>query len=189
MIGGLSSRVPEPAGTTADTLTLGKKGNGGLALRTTDMKDTRASIDVGGVLHTGRELDVHDVVTLPEFAAFRFPSSAHVALRVRRVGRGIELKGTIDAVAEGECARCLDDVRLPLHLDVDERFDPGSERDDPLGETNVLVGDVLDLQDLTRQSIDSALPMALLCEENCGGLCAECGLKRDGSCTCPHPEK
>ncbi len=153
------------------------------------MKDTRTSIDVGGVLHTGRELDVRDVVTLPEFASFRFPSPADVALRVRRVGRGIELKGTIDAVAEGECARCLDDVRLPLHLEVDERFDPGSERDDPLGETNVLVGDALDLQDLTRQSIDSALPMALLCDERCGGLCAECGLKRDGSCTCPNPEK
>jgi hypothetical protein len=31
--------------------------------------------------------------------------------------------------------------------------------------------------------------MALLCNETCGGLCAECGLKRDGSCACPHPEK
>ncbi len=153
------------------------------------MKDRRTNIDVGAVLHAGRELEVRDAVTLPEFASFRFPSPAGVALRIRRVGRGIELKGTIDAVTEGECARCLDGVRLPLHLEIDERFDPSSERDDPLGETNVLVGDELDLQDLTRQSIDSALPMALLCDDRCGGLCVECGQKRDGGCRCAHPEK
>jgi uncharacterized protein len=153
------------------------------------MKDTRANIDVGGVLHAGRELDVRDTVSLPDFASFRFPSPADVAIRVRRVGRGVELRGTIDAVVEGECARCLEDVRLPLHLDVDERFDPDLGREDPLGENNVLVGDSLDLADLTRQTIDSALPMALLCDERCSGLCAQCGLKRDGSCSCPDPEK
>jgi uncharacterized protein len=152
------------------------------------MRDTRSHIDVGVVLQAGRELDVRDSVILPEFASFRFPSPAEVAIRIRRAGRGIELKGTIDAVAEGECARCLDPVRLPLALDLDERFDPDSGQSDPLSETNVLAGDALDLSDLTRQTIDAALPLALLCSEECGGLCTECGLKRDGGCRCTPPE-
>jgi uncharacterized protein len=152
------------------------------------MKDIRSNLDVGVVLQAGRELDVREAILLPDFAAFRFPLPADVAIRIRRAGGGIELRGTIDAVVEGECARCLDDIRLPLHLDIDERFDPESGTHDPLGETNVLSGDLLDLDDLTRQTIDAALPIALVCDESCGGLCTECGLKRDGGCRCTHPE-
>lgn len=151
------------------------------------MKGTRTKIGIGGVLYTGRELDVREAVPLPDFAAFRFPRPVDVVLRIRRVGGGLELKGSIDALVTGECARCLESVERALHVDLDERFDPRSG-DDPLGETNVLSGDLLDLQDLVRQLIDSALPIVLLCSESCPGLCADCGQKRDGTCRCAHPE-
>ena len=149
---------------------------------------SRAKIDVGGVLHAGRELQVRETVSLPDFASFRFDAPADVSLSIRRVGRGVELKGSIDVEASGECARCLDDVRLPIHLTVDEGFAPAGDRGDPLDESNVLTGDELDLADLVRQLIDSALPYVLLCEPSCGGLCTTCGFKRDGACRCPHPE-
>lgn len=152
------------------------------------MKVTRANIDVGGVLHTGRELHVREAVTLPDFASYHFPAPIAVALRIRRVGRGLELRGTFEGVAEGVCARCLDDVRLPLQLDVDERFDPSGERENPLGESNVLAGDELDLPDLVRQLVDSALPIVLLCNEKCDGLCTNCGLKQDATHRCTQPE-
>ena len=152
------------------------------------MKGTRTNIDVGGVLQTGRELGIQEALPLPDFESFRFPVPAGVSLLIRRVGRGLELRGRIEAVAEGECARCLDPVRLPLELDVDESFEPAGERLDPFGESNVLSGDELDLRDLVRQLIDSALPYVLLCSENCRGLCPECGHKRDGVCRCPRSE-
>jgi uncharacterized protein len=98
------------------------------------------------------------------------------------------VRGSVAGAAEGACARCLDDVRLDLDLDIDERIEPGAGADDPLGENNVLDGDQLDLQDLVRQVIDSALPLAVLCNPGCLGLCATCGHKRDGTCRCTHPE-
>jgi uncharacterized protein len=152
------------------------------------MRDTRTNVNVGSVLQTGRELFVREALLLPEFSAFSFPAPVDVALTIRRVGSGLELKGSIDGPAEGECARCLEPVRLPLHLETNEVFAPNSERGDPLGENNVLDGDELDLRDLVRQLIDSALPIVLLCNDNCPGLCADCGLKRDGTCRCQHPE-
>jgi uncharacterized metal-binding protein YceD (DUF177 family) len=152
------------------------------------MKDTRTNVDVGGVLHTGRELSLRKQLTLPEFASFTFPAPVDVSLEIRRIGRGLDVRGTIAGVAEGVCARCLDDVRLELDLDIDERIEAGGDRDDPLAENNVLDGDQLDLQDLVRQVIDSALPLAVLCDERCAGLCATCGHKRDGTCRCTHPE-
>jgi uncharacterized protein len=152
------------------------------------MKGTRTNIDVGGVLHTGRELAVREAVLLPEFASYSFPAPVDVRLKVSRLGRGLDLQGTIDGVAEGECARCLDDVRLPLHLELHETLEPAGERDLPLGESNVFSGEELDVRDLVRQLIDSALPIVLLCSEDCPGLCSDCGHKRDDACRCTHPE-
>ncbi|MBD5634743.1 MAG: DUF177 domain-containing protein [Candidatus Eremiobacteraeota bacterium] len=148
----------------------------------------RPNVDVGGVLHTGRELDIDEALVLPEFASFAFPAPVAVSLSIRRIGRGLDVRGSVVGVAEGECARCLDGVRLPLNLEIDERIVAGGDRDDPLAENNVLEGDQLDLQDLVRQVIDSALPLAVLCDDDCRGLCTTCGHKRDGTCRCTHPE-
>ena len=142
-------------------------------------------IDVGSVLASGRELEVSEAVSLPAFDSFTFEEPAAVALDVRRVGDGLDLHGTIDVAVRAPCARCLDDVRVPLHLDVDERLEPGTPPE-ILGENNVLSGDHLDLADLVRQLIDSALPLTLLCSDNCSGLCARCGNKSD-ACRCDHP--
>ena len=152
------------------------------------MKDHRTNVGIGGVLHTGRELHILEAIELEEFASYRFEAPLDVSLRIRRAGTGLDLNGTISGVAEGTCARCLDDVRLALTVDVEERFDPPSENDDPLGESNVLVGDELDLQDLVRQLVDSALPIVLLCTEDCTGLCTKCGFKADPHCRCTPPE-
>ncbi len=152
------------------------------------MKESRTNVGIGGVLHTGRELHVLEAVTVDEFASIRFDALLEVNLRIRRAGRGLDLHGTITGEAVGVCARCLDDVRLPLAIAIEERFDPPSENDNPLGESNVLVGDELDLQDLVRQLVDSALPIALLCNDDCPGLCATCGAKIGTTCRCTPPE-
>lgn len=152
------------------------------------MKAPRTNVGIGGVLQTGRELHVREAVDLEEFGSCRFDAPLAVDLRVRRIGRGLELHGTIVGEAAGVCARCLDDVRLPLVVAIEERFDPASENDHPLGESNVLRGDELDLQDLVRQLVDSALPIVLLCEDACTGLCTKCGFKADPTCRCIAPE-
>jgi len=147
------------------------------------MKPPRTVIDVAPVLATGREIVVREAISVPDFGDFRFPALVALELRIGRLGRGIEILGTIDAVAVGECARCLDDVQLPVHVEVDERLEPSGDAS-PFGENNIWNGDDLDLADLARQSIDTALPIVLLCHEACGGLCPDCGNKRNGTCTC-----
>lgn len=147
------------------------------------MKPIRTTIDVGGVLATGRQVAVRERLSLPDFGDFRFPEPIAVALEIRRLARGLEVIGTLEGQVAGACARCLDEVKLPMHVEVEEQLeatgDPG-----PLGENNVWQQDELDLGDLVRQSIDTALPIVLLCHEACGGLCPNCGNKRDGDCRC-----
>jgi uncharacterized protein len=162
--------------------------NWGVVLEEVTVGTVSTNIDVGGVLHAGRELDVRESVSLPDFGSYHFSDPADVSLRIRRVGRGVELRGSIQVEASGECARCLENVQIPVYIDVDESFEPGGEREDPLGESNVLTGSELDLADLVRQLVDSALPYVLLCDSECRGLCTTCGFKLDGACRCPHPE-
>ncbi|MEO6991210.1 MAG: DUF177 domain-containing protein [Candidatus Baltobacteraceae bacterium] len=143
-------------------------------------------IDIGGVLATGRELVVDDEVDVPSFGSYAFPSPARLDVRIRRVDRGLDVKGTIDVDYEGSCDRCLEDVRRPLHLLVDERFPAVADATDPLAEANVLHHDGLDVADLARQLIDAALPMTLVCESTCPGLCQSCGTRHaTGRSDCP----
>ncbi len=122
---------------------------------------------------------------MPAFEDLRFVGSAHVVLELHGVNRGVQAEGTIDAQAVADCRRCLEEVEIPLHLDVDERIAPGEEAD-LLSESNVLTGERLDLGDFVRQLTITALPMGALCSEDCKGLCPQCGRNRNnGACTCP----
>ncbi len=146
-----------------------------------------AVIDVGAVLFAGRPMSLDERVEVPPFSSFTFPQPAHARLDIRRVDRGIDIGGTIDVIAEAPCDRCLDDVRVPIAIDVEERFDPPSGTSDPFGENNVLDGTSLDAGDLVRQLVTSALPLTLTCGESCRGLCERCGRSKNdgGGCTCP----
>jgi len=142
------------------------------------------NVDVGAVLTAGQPLALDVEVDIPEFAAHRFAKPARVVLEVTPLGRGIRVDGAIDAVWNGTCDRCLEDIQGPLHLDVDEQFD-SSQGDSPLGDNNVLSGQLLDVVDLVRQLVDSSLPISLLCADDCSGLCPTCGNRRDAGCACP----
>ncbi|MBV8150381.1 MAG: DUF177 domain-containing protein [Candidatus Eremiobacteraeota bacterium] len=148
-------------------------------------------IDVGPLWGPGRRtIAIEADVTLPDSEGLAFTKAPHVVLELHGVDRAVRVEGTIDADLTAECRRCLDDVPLSLHVDVDERI-AADEQGDPFAESNVLAGERLNLGDLVRQLTTAALPMVgALCSEECRGLCPKCGRNRnDGACTCPPPEK
>ena len=147
-------------------------------------------IDVGSLLSAGRPISLDEVVEIPPFGSLTFPAPAKISLDLRRVDRGVQIGGAIDVNAAGACDRCLDDIVVPIHVDVDEQFDPPSGTSDPFGDNNVLSGTNLDLGDLTRQLVTAAIPFAIVCSEECRGLCATCGKSKNvgGGCDCPETE-
>jgi uncharacterized protein len=147
-------------------------------------------IDIGSLLHAGRPISLDDSVAIPPFGSLAFPERARVVLDLRRVEKGLQIDGTIEARVASECDRCLDEVVIPLRVDVDERFDPPSGTSDPFGDNNVLNGTELDVGDLVRQLVTAALPFGLVCSDECRGLCATCGQSKNvgGGCHCPEME-
>ena len=147
-------------------------------------------IDIGSLLHAGRPISLDDSVVIPPFGSLTFPQPARISLLLRREEKGVQIDGTIDVAVAGACDRCLDDVSVPIHVDVNERFDPASGSKDPFADNNVLNGTDLDVGDLVRQLVTATLPFGLVCKEDCRGLCLTCGQSKNagGDCHCPEME-
>jgi uncharacterized protein len=114
-----------------------------------------------------------EVLRVPEGRPVEFD------LRLEAVVEGVLVTGTVTAGLEGECARCLEDVRSEVRAELTELFvyddEPGQDDEDE--ETSRMQGDLLDLEPLLRDAVVLALPFRPLCRDDCPGLCVECGAR------------
>lgn len=106
-----------------------------------------------------------------------------VDLRLEAVMEGVLVSGTVSGLAVGECARCLDEVRLPVEVPVAELFvyperaEAAIEEGDEAEDLRVLEDDLIDLEPVLRDEVVPALPFTPLCRPDCPGLCSECGAR------------
>lgn len=114
-----------------------------------------------------------EMVGVPEGAAIELD------LRLEAVLEGVLVTGTATVPLEGECARCLDPIASTFEADFQELFvypdtrSGGNADDDELR----LEDDLLDLEPVLRDAVLLALPLSPLCQDDCPGLCAECGAR------------
>ncbi|MBB3040569.1 DUF177 domain-containing protein [Nocardioides soli] len=89
------------------------------------------------------------------------------------------MTGSTEVELVGECARCLEPISDRMVVGFQELFvyedqrNP-SEEDD---EVSTLEGDLVDLEPLLRDAVVLALPFQPLCEDDCPGLCPDCGAR------------
>lgn len=80
------------------------------------------------------------------------------------------------------CDRCLAPVRKELCFEIKERFAHTGRGNE---ETETFSGDQIDLTDFVKRGMITALPMKILCSEDCKGLCSICGKDlNEGECGC-----
>ena len=106
----------------------------------------------------------------------------HLHLRLESVMEGVLVTGELDVPVAGSCARCLEPFEDSLELDVQELYayagsttEATSEED----EVRRIEGDFLDLAPLARDTVVLNLPLAPVCDEDCSGLCVDCGQRLD----------
>ena len=106
------------------------------------------------------------------------------AFQAYRNSKGIYVTGKLDSSVEGECARCLAPARMPIEIEMDELFYHPPQTA-PQGEFAVGEDGFIDLAPLVRQMSLLAIPMQPFCQEDCKGLCADCGQNLNkGNCQC-----
>ena len=111
----------------------------------------------------------------------RVPEGAPVELdlRTEAVMEGVLVTGTARAALEGECVRCLEPISEEIEVRFQELFVYDDREVDPDEELEVskLQDDLVDLEPLLRDAVVLALPFQPLCEDDCPGLCVECGAR------------
>ncbi|MCU1536101.1 MAG: metal-binding protein [Humibacillus sp.] len=124
-----------------------------------------------------------DILAVPE------GSPVTLDLRLEAVMEGVLVTGTARAGLDGECARCLDPIVDDVDVTLQELYVYDDQRHDTDGhhdagdddEVSTMEDDLIDLEPLLRDAVVLALPFQPLCEDDCPGLCTECGasLKQD----------
>ncbi|MCL1849772.1 MAG: DUF177 domain-containing protein [Clostridiales bacterium] len=107
-------------------------------------------------------------------------SPVHVTGSVTYGGNGYLVAGKLSAKTQIPCSRCLAPVDQDLAFDFDEEFE---EQEFPEEDA------VIDLFDVAAQIWVTAVPMQVLCDDECKGLCPQCGKNlNEGECGCQGSE-
>lgn len=133
-----------------------------------------------------KDLGIKGVVGVPEGAP------VELELRLESVMEGVLVTGTARAKAEGECVRCLEPLELELEADFQEMFSypdadergrvitrPDDNADDAEDDEDrlFLEDGLFDLEPVLRDAVVLALPMQPVCQDDCPGLCSQCGAR------------
>ena len=131
-------------------------------------------------------LKLKDLAVLQETQEYAFEGPLNVALRVTAASGLFRVAGRVTGVVRTVCSRCLAPVELPLETDFRLTFARSAPEDDgELPENRELkaeemglvlfTGDEVDFRDVIQEQVIMALPMQVLCCEDCRGLCPGCG--------------
>lgn len=123
-----------------------------------------------------------DVVEVDLPVDVEIVSPIAVDVIVSNTGKGLLVKGTVACDVRFQCTRCLQEFPSKLAGDLEEFYGTGQEEDvfeeeDDFfpDEAPVLMGDEIDLTGPIREALLLAIPMKILCSEDCPGLCPQCG--------------
>ncbi|MDQ3754279.1 MAG: DUF177 domain-containing protein [Acidobacteriota bacterium] len=128
----------------------------------------------------------------------RLTGETRISGRASRQREGVKLQGEITTTVEINCDRCLTPISMPVEAAFDVNYvdvetDAATEEATELQPEDLSVsfyeGDAIDLDELAREQVLLALPVRLLCREECKGLCPNCGAERNTQpCACEDRE-
>jgi len=135
----------------------------------------------------GAGIDVNFCDDLPELREFdtsvEFRPSFKFTGRIVNLGGLLKLSGELHFEFSANCLRCLQKVETAVDIEVEESFvrDLISEESDAY----TFEGNAVDIDKPLMDNIILAIPMAVICSEDCKGLCRKCGTNLNlKNCNC-----
>jgi len=151
----------------------------------------------GGTLEQGYSCSLSEfpeLAVIAEDGGPKFSEPLVFKLRFQRLGQLVAVDGTLDAVVTLKCGRCLGSFKRSLTESFAFTFAPQPESNEDQEDVELevddlnLIGykdDILQLQNPLQEQLLMVVPISLVCEASCRGLCPSCGinLNRD-TCNC-----
>lgn len=132
-----------------------------------------------------------------ETDVIRMLSPLKAKLRIDKVSSEILVNGSLSALVEMQCSRCLNNFTNKTDININVVYHPVEElkgedrheiKDDEL-DTGFYRDEQLDISELLKEQLILSLPMKPLCSESCRGICFRCGKNLNiDSCECRQEE-
>lgn len=135
-------------------------------------------INVSDIVKTeGAGIDVSFYDDLPELreldTSVEFKPSFEFTGRIVNLGGLLRLSGKLHFEFSANCLRCLSRVETVSDIEVEESFVEVSKSDED--DAYTFEGDAVDIDKPLMDNIILAMPMTIICSEDCKGLCRSCG--------------
>jgi uncharacterized protein len=125
---------------------------------------------------------------IPDFSL----DKVDVSCLITKTSGTIFIKGSFSALIDICCSRCLENIKLPIGGDFaytlvsakNETADDLELKPEDL-DISYYHGDFIDLTPIICEQIILQIPIKALCNEECRGLCQQCGANLNiSSCNC-----
>ncbi len=154
------------------------------------------------VLITEQELELHRIVVSETYepgtldykgAEFRQVTALRLEAVAELVGSEIHIRGRLGTRLGVACDRCLAEVELPIDRQFDLFYRPlasiAVEEEIEIPEDELELGfypeSGIALDDVAREQVILTVPMKVVCQPDCLGLCPICGVNRNiEKCQC-----
>ena len=146
------------------------------------------------ILPEGIEIEVCLDPEDPAFREMNVKGPVIGSFKIRKMGQQVLVCGSVSGEVQLTCARCLNDfaARIDEKVDIELRPALDLEKAAPereLGSDDLDVeffrGDTLDIGHLAAEQISLCVPMKPLCQDDCSGICPECGADKTlSTCGC-----
>jgi len=145
-------------------------------------------INVSDIIKTeGSGIDVNFFDDLPELREFdtsvEFKPSFEFTGRIVNLGGLLKLSGKLHFEFSANCLRCLKRVEMATDIEVEESFAEISKSHEE--DAYTFEGNAVDIDKPLMDNIILAMPMTIICSEDCKGLCRSCGTNLNlKNCNC-----
>ena len=169
------------------------------ALTTTQQRKTTVKISFSEIPEQGLRIELQEDTWFPDQEITRTAPVKAVVTLARKGAARVLMEGMVETTISLECDRCLESFPMALAGDfkIDLEYlanDPGQPAEHQCSssemETVFLDEPAIDLYELLSQQVFLLLPLKRLCNEECHGLCPQCGANRNtGPCRCDQKMK
>lgn len=151
-------------------------------------------IDISDILPVcgkTKELDIRTGMDYFTVKNSKYPLKPNDSLKLLFTNIGnkkILLEGTVKVTLVVPCDRCLEDTELNLNIEISKEIDM-NDADENSENAVYLNGTVFDTEAFVYDEILVHMPMKVVCDEDCKGICKTCGVNlNQRSCDCSNHE-
>jgi uncharacterized protein len=110
---------------------------------------------------------------------------AHVKGTIKKDGSNYFVTGEVKVKLSLLCDRCLESFDYVIQADLWEQFTTDETLNLEDEEIKLVTKSIIDLSDTIKETVIMHLPMKVLCDDDCKGICNTCGINLNHeTCTC-----